>query len=673
MNIHNKTLELWKGKEMNGLYISRVKIKNYRNFKNVDVKLQHKEIIIGENNVGKTNFLRALQLIFDQSFSDDDRMLDPADFNDSLNNPMENGEEIRIDAYISGFEDNKTILAILNGATYKEDEEIYLLITYKFYKHIDAKGNESYIYSIYMGNDEKNHFTQYERKYLNLKVIKALRDVESELKNIKKSPIKRIMGEYTISNEDLDYLSNAYKIVGNEVLKLEEIDNLLKGLNGRFKNAMGSDEFYLSLQAVDVDPSKVLSSMNLLMANRMPNDNSLGLNNILYIILMLYILRDKTIPSYILADKYDELLNEDDNCILESCYQKTKKGNYELMDSVDGEKMKELYSFMSNTRYSNEGVTLLAIEEPEAHLHPINQRLIYRDVINNNSNSVLLTTHSPHITAISPLESIVNLHILNGETKIHSTADLIKKPKETNDKNEYLDFKRYLDVKRGEIYLGKGVILVEGVAEEYLVPKMANLLNLNLDELGIVLCNINSTNFLPFVNILDALHIPYVVITDGDHYYVINEEKEYHLDSVDSSDGEGYLGIERMEDICKIKSIKLVETELEKKKIEMNKYGFFVGSETLEVDIMKKSNQNDEARKIIIETFNSLTSGGDLKKKRFKDNIISNHYWKCLSRIEDSDIGKGRFSQVLSMSLIKENIPDYIEKAITMISRKVKL
>ena len=50
---------------MKSLFISRVKIKNYRNFKDVDVQLGHKQIIIGENNVGKTNFLKALQLILD--------------------------------------------------------------------------------------------------------------------------------------------------------------------------------------------------------------------------------------------------------------------------------------------------------------------------------------------------------------------------------------------------------------------------------------------------------------------------------------------------------------------------------------------------------------------------------------------------------------------------------
>ena len=44
-------------------FIQRVQIKNFRNYLDVDVTLDHKQVIIGENNVGKTNFLRAIQLI----------------------------------------------------------------------------------------------------------------------------------------------------------------------------------------------------------------------------------------------------------------------------------------------------------------------------------------------------------------------------------------------------------------------------------------------------------------------------------------------------------------------------------------------------------------------------------------------------------------------------------
>lgn len=109
-----------------------------------------------------------------------------------------------------------------------------------------------------------------------------------------------------------------------------------------------------------------------------------------------------------------------------------------------------LYAFMLKRMPISNAVTILAIEEPEAHLHPVNQRLIYRDVIKNSSNSVLLTTHSTHITAIAPIDSIVHLHNDSSEgTEIHATASM------PMDEGEFLDVERYLDVKRGEIYLGK--------------------------------------------------------------------------------------------------------------------------------------------------------------------------------------------------------------------------
>lgn len=42
--------------------ISRVIIENYRNLKNVDVTLGNTVTLIGENNCGKSNFLRALSI-----------------------------------------------------------------------------------------------------------------------------------------------------------------------------------------------------------------------------------------------------------------------------------------------------------------------------------------------------------------------------------------------------------------------------------------------------------------------------------------------------------------------------------------------------------------------------------------------------------------------------------
>lgn len=660
---------------MKSLFISRVKIKNYRNFKDVDVRLGHKQIIIGENNVGKTNFLKALQLILDPTLSDEDRMLEESDFNDTLVNPMENKEEIVIEVYIENYSNNKTILTVFQDATVKNEKgKEVLKLTYRFFPYIDDAGNIEYQYNIFKGNDETKKFGSYERKYLNLKVIKALRDVESEIRNSRTSPIQRMLKDYAIDKNDLERIAEEYRKNGEEILNLDELVDLTNNINKRFGAILGSDDFDVSLQAMEISPGRVLSSLKLLMAQRNTSDISLGLNNILYISMILQMLQDKTVLSLIKEDKYNELIVLAGGEIVKDTYEQSQNRNYFLKERISDVQHKKLYSFMSKNMPISNAVTILAIEEPEAHLHPVNQRLIYKDVIQNSNNSVLLTTHSTHITAIAPINSIVHLH--NDGTKgteIHATAAM------PMDEGEFLDVERYLDVKRGEIYLGKAVLLVEGIAEEYLVPRFAELLGKPLDEKGIIVCNINCTNFTPYVKLLHSLAIPYAVITDGD-FYVINDkdEREYHKMDTEETADRGWLGMEIIESMVSqlnLNGENEIPKDIDKLDELFKELGLFVGYYTFEVDMMEKAAEKkaskEENLNIICDLFTDLTTGGIVQKRNFKTEIMSGEYWKCLRKIEGNEIGKGRFSQKFAHVCKKEHIPTYIKEAIEYIYEKV--
>lgn len=660
---------------MKSLFISRVKIKNYRNFKDVDVRLGHKQIIIGENNVGKTNFLKALQLILDPTLSDEDRMLEESDFNDTLVNPMENKEEIVIEVYIENYSNNKTILTVFQDATVKNEKgKEVLKLTYRFFPYVDDAGNIEYQYNIFKGNDETKKFGSYERKYLNLKVIKALRDVESEIRNSRTSPIQRMLKDYAIDKKDLERIAEEYRKNGEEILNLDELVDLTNNINRRFGAILGNDDFDVSLQAMEISPGRVLSSLKLLMAQRNTSDISLGLNNILYISMILQMLQDKTVPSLIKEDKYNELISFADGEIVKDTYEQSQNSNYFLKEKITDDQHKALYAFMSKNMPISNAVTILAIEEPEAHLHPVNQRLIYKDVIKNSNNSVLLTTHSTHITAIAPIASIVHLHN-DGTmgTEIHATAAM------SMDEGEFLDVERYLDVKRGEIYLGKAVLLVEGIAEEYLVPRFAELLGKPLDEKGIIVCNINCTNFTPYVKLLHSLAIPYAVITDGD-FYVINDkdEREYHKMDTEETADRGWLGMEIIESMVSqlnLNGENEIPEDIEKLDELFKELGLFVGYYTFEVDMMVKAAakkaSKEENLNVICDLFSDLTTGGIVQKRNFKTEIMSGEYWKCLRKIEGNGIGKGRFSQKFAHVCKKEHIPTYIKEAIEYIYEKV--
>lgn len=395
---------------------------------------------------------------------------------------------------------------------------------------------------------------------------------------------------------------------------------------------------------------------------------SLGLTNILYISLMLLLLKDKTIIPVIKAELFELLLEKDQTGLLNRLYQKSENDNYILMKGLEGEYWDSLYKFMDEYNFRHQSFTILAVEEPEAHLHPILQRLIYREVLHNSNTSVIFTTHSTHIASVTPLNSIVHIRNINDSSKVYSTVNMA-----INIKDEK-DIERYIDAKRGEIYLGKGIILVEGITEEYFVPAAGNLLNTPLDDYGIVVCNVDSTNFKPYIQLLNTLNIPWILFSDGDCYEIeeftdangeTKQKRHYHVKVSESEKKYGFRGDEN---ICNIlTALGIIEMEIGEE--ELKEKGCFIGYYTLEVDMMEKADKN--GIQLLKNIYNELKSGGEEMQANFEKALDDEDYWLALKRI-DSNISKGRFSQRLASELTTDLIPDYIVEGIKSIVQKVK-
>ncbi len=239
---------------------------------------------------------------------------------------------------------------------------------------------------------------------------------------------------------------------------------------------------------------------------------------------------------------------------------------------------------------------------------------------------------------------------------------------------EFLDVERYLDVKRGEIFLGKGVILVEGIAEEYIIPKLAELLGKPLDEKGIVVCNINCTNFKPYMKMLNSLSIPYAVITDGDFYIENVDDRDdsnrnYHVMEKDVKDNDtcGSLGRENA-----IKTFEALDDSVPENvdlALYFSERGYFIGKYTFEVDMMECTS-TEAGERAFTDTFDQLVESSR-KQNNFKNRLENQDYEFCLRRIEDQSVGKGRFAQIFSGKCVTDNCPDYVKNAIEYIYAKV--
>tara|TARA_B100001059_G_scaffold114778_1_gene115064 strand:- start:4240 stop:6363 length:2124 start_codon:yes stop_codon:yes gene_type:complete len=164
---------------------------------------------------------------------------------------------------------------------------------------------------------------------------------------------------------------------------------------------------------------------------------------------------------------------------------------------------------------------LCLIEELEAHLHPQAQLRVInalKDISGKNSNQFILTTHSTTIGASISLENLIlcrgqNVYPMwQGQTKLAF--------------GDYKFLQRFLDSTKANMFFARGVIMVEGDAENILIPTIAELIDKPLHKYGVSIVNVGSTAFLRYSKIfqrknlheqnLPELDLPVSVITDLD-------------------------------------------------------------------------------------------------------------------------------------------------------------
>ncbi len=132
------------------MYISKIRISNFRNFVSTEVCLNDGlNILIGPNNSGKTNLLKAISLVIDSGTS---KRLGIDDFNKkvSLEQLKKNSPKITISLTINkGSDDRFDDLVMVGYWLTKLDSDYEALLTYEFF--LPEKEEENYLNIL--GND----------------------------------------------------------------------------------------------------------------------------------------------------------------------------------------------------------------------------------------------------------------------------------------------------------------------------------------------------------------------------------------------------------------------------------------------------------------------------------------------------------------------------------------
>lgn len=306
-------------------------------------------------------------------------------------------------------------------------------------------------------------------------------------------------------------------------------------------------------------------------------------------------------------------------------------------------------------------LTLLLVEEPEAHLHPQLQGVLLDFLLEQAEGSVkqnkegrpagriqvVATTHSPNLASAVGIERTVVIRSSKRDNRSNSVALALQKVKFAND-NDRRKIDQYLDVTRSDLLFTQRVILVEGISEAVLLPALARHCVFDRSDpdeakrlrrfKATPIVNLGSVDFRPYLTLLlhdfgEGMRIvdKVIVLTDEDPPLEGSETKSINR----TGDLESIATNFKAEDILRV---------------ETSKY-------TLEATLLTGAGENNRIlRKAFLEQHPKSEKKWDAIEEAKEPSREMYRRLQVKKSAENLDIRKGQFAHDIAIAIAESGV-----------------